>query len=74
MSVPARRISPFLVAQVFADRDIFHFLRDDALPRIPELTDRVSSGGTEGGAPQTGKNFQLSAAPVTHGALDMDFA
>src|SRR5271154_1652517 len=64
--------SPLLVAQVFPDRNIFHFWRDDALARIPELSYGMSSRGAESCALEAGK--KLSAPSVANGALDMNFA
>ena len=36
-----RKLGDLRAAEVFADGDVFHLRRDDALPRIPKLRDRM---------------------------------
>ena len=48
-------------AHVFADGDVLHLRRDDALPRVPELGDRVAGGGAERPAFQPRKLGELAA-------------
>ena len=42
-----RKLGDLRAAEVFADGDEFHLRRDDALPRIPKLRDRMPGAGAE---------------------------
>ena len=43
----AELLAQLVQALVFADGDVLHLLRDDALPRVPELGHRVAGAGAE---------------------------
>ena len=59
MSVHSGCGSPLLVAQVFPDRDIFHFRCDNALSRVPELSDRMFSGTAKSGRVSDREKFPV---------------